>query len=517
MIKFLPKINNFTAHFLPKFKKSKQIPTVEKPLIVYMPIFKDPDNRSDFGFGGLFDSLNSLLSEFQSETKKEVEAEKKVEKKVEYKQEVKKETKVEKKEKPKVETPVISYTSFTTSPYKEPEKESVVKKIFEGCKNAISEKYNDIKSDIWYAKHKRIWKRENKKEELQNLIRNNLFITANLDMELVSKLLSAKKPSIKKIDKIIAQVQELQKIQRQKEIQEALQKQELLELQKEFKNRFEMYQDMFAPDDMRPDLSVFENYNNLSYVSLKALLNNLNRYIKHQELIEKLKKVYRRGADYYVNNSALGQNNKANLLSTKLKRIAVKSDPSNFNYRAELKRLCKIYLANSKIIEKPLESFNNVMERFFSSAKINVKEIFDSKQGLAYYSERIPILGAVPKTLRIVGDINLTRCILKDYKDITNQYVKDGIQPTMELYSRQYDYIREFANAHVSSEQDRLYTEKLLKIIQEAKDKRLKAYAKIFYNYEKGGGALRNICYNVRLKDGISLGFKLGKLIAAGI
>ena len=123
----------------------------------------------------------------------------------------------------------------------------------------------------------------------------------------------------------------------------------------------------------------------------------------------------------------------------------------------------------------------------------------------------IPILGLLPKSLRVIGDINLTRCILKDYKDITNKYVKGGIQPTIELYGRQYNYIKEFADSNVTSEADRQYSEKLLKVIQEAKDKRLKTYAKIFYNYEKGGKSLRNICYNVRLKDGISLGIKVAK------
>lgn len=46
---------------------------------------------------------------------------------------------------------------------------------------------------------------------------------------------------------------------------------------------------------------------------------------------------------------------------------------------------------------------------------------------------------------------------------------KNDILLTIELYSKQYNYIQEFAYANIPYEQEMLYTEKLLKFMQKSK------------------------------------------------
>ncbi len=174
-----------------------------------------------------------------------------------------------------------------------------------------------------------------------------------------------------------------------------------------------------------------------------------------------------------------------------------------------------LYLQNAKIIEAPINSFDNVSKNFFRRAKENLEEIFALKKHWIFKSEMIPYIGIIPKSIRVIDQVNLTRCILQDFEDITESYVKNGIQPTMNKFGQQYDNIVRYAQNRKSTAKDEEYTKKLLSIIKNAKTKRIKTYATLYNKFIKGGLALQNTCKNIRLKDGISLAMKTAKLFVA--
>lgn len=81
----------------------------------------------------------------------------------------------------------------------------------------------------------------------------------------------------------------------------------------------------------------------------------------------------------------------------------------------------------------------------------------------------VPFVGVLPKTVRVADQYNLTKCILHDFEDITQKYVKNGIQLKIKKYGEQYDKIEEFTKAHKHSSKDKQYTEIMLNMINNVK------------------------------------------------
>ena len=88
-----------------------------------------------------------------------------------------------------------------------------------------------------------------------------------------------------------------------------------------------------------------------------------------------------------------------------------------------------------------------------------------------------------------------------------------SIKIIMNKYGEQYNTIVDFTKRAGYSKQDIKYTQTLLKIIQNAKAARVKTYAKLYENFVRGGQAIKNICNNVKIKDGTSLAVKTIKLL----
>ena len=121
-------------------------------------------------------------------------------------------------------------------------------------------------------------------------------------------------------------------------------------------------------------------------------------------------------------------------------------------YQSKLNRMWTAFLNKSKSIEAPILDFHNVSTKFFNRSKKNIEEIFELKEKWYYkYLEKVPKLGLVPKAIRVTEQVNLTRCIMKDYREITDKYVQNGINPVISEYNRQFLEIEKFIKNNINS------------------------------------------------------------------
>lgn len=185
-------------------------------------------------------------------------------------------------------------------------------------------------------------------------------------------------------------------------------------------------------------------------------------------------------------------------------------------YRKELKRICKLFLIHSRIVGRSIDDFKNVSKTYYSSAKNKIEEIYELKGNLRA-AEMVPFVGVLPKAVRVADQYNLTKCILHDFEDITQKYVKNGIQLKIKKYGEQYDKIEEFTKAHKHSSKDKQYTEIMLNMINNVKKEHFGVYAKLYSDFIKAGLSIKHICYNIRLKDGMSLAIKTVYILASAL
>ena len=129
----------------------------------------------------------------------------------------------------------------------------------------------------------------------------------------------------------------------------------------------------------------------------------------------------------------------------------------------------------------------------------------------------VPFVGVLPKTVRVADQYNLTKCILHDFEDITQKYVKNGIQLKIKKYGEQYDKIEEFTKAHKHSSKDKQYTEIMLNMINNVKKEHIGVYAKLYSDFIQAGLSIKHISYNIRLKDGMSLAIKTVYILASAL
>ena len=291
-------------------------------------------------------------------------------------------------------------------------------------------------------------------------------------------------------------------IERKKSIAES---NKLLKAREKFANKLQAYQGMFNNEDIKPDISEFAKYRYLSFIDLASLRLVLEACIKHQEAINRLKSRYCRGAS----NFSSGGDDR-NLRSCKLQDLPPELINKPNLTRQDLIILYNIFMKNSKTIEAPIKSFHNISKSFFKRTKSNMEEIFEIKKRW-FWAERIPKINIIPKTIRITGQINLTRCIMRDYREIMEKYIKNGINPTVTQYGNQYNIINSYTNIfknNTLNKNEIKFADKLLYKMKNAKEDRVSTYTRLFDTYATAGYNINNFCKNVRLKGGIGLGLK---------
>ncbi len=334
-------------------------------------------------------------------------------------------------------------------------------------------------------------------------------LQAMLDKKLVSRILSSKKISAKKLKKVLEKTNIL--IEEKKLEEKRIQEQNRLDkLKSSYACKLNQYKNMFASGDMHPELPELYNYQNYTFLQLQEAMNKLSNLIDHQNIINTIKKRYQVGAEHYANNN---ENHKLkSKLPGEIKPNYKKSEGRE--YRKELKRLCKLFLIQSKIVGESVDDFKNISKTYYRSAKNKIEEIYELKGDLRF-AEMIPFVGVLPKAVRVADQYNLTQCILHDFKDITQKYVKNGIQLKIKKYGEQYDKIDEFTKTHKHSSKDKQYTEIMLNMINNVKKEHLDIYAKLYSNFMQAGLSIKHICYNIRLKDGMSIAIKTVKVLHA--
>ena len=450
------KITNFQVLRKIKFNKNNnKMPYTEKPLVAYMPgLFLEPEHRNS-SEGGLLGLFSSLFSN-QIDNKQE---------------------KIEKKE-----------SLYETK--KEVLKEKLEEKLEDKLEVKLEKKVEKYEP---YAIFRDIEPTRNK-----NIVQTTMEKFSEA-LSIISSSLSDFKDNIIDIKDNISY-----NIENNKRIAES---KKLLNARNDFRNKLQKYEDMFDNDDIRPDLSEFSKYNYISLAELIKLTLVLEACIKHQKAINKLKNKYRRGAGSFSSNND-DNNIRADRLTELPPDIVRKSNIS----RKDLISLFNIYTKNSKKIERPIKSFNNISKRFFKRTKSNMEEIFEyKKKWWSWGGEKIPKISIIPKTIRVIGQINLTRQIMKDYKEITHKYIKEGTNPLVKHYGEQYNTIEACVDRYKSTEtspKNLEFVNRLSRVMKNLREDRVSTYAKMYDNFARAGCNISNFCNNVRLKGGVSLGLK---------
>ncbi len=552
MLKISRKLNCFSnINLFSHFKNKQKMPVVKKPLVSYM-LFKEQEynmekydmeemiknigkqatktTSSMLGLSGIFSAISVL-----SEAKREVE------------------TKQE--QKTKTETITSTQTQHlekTKEAYEDNDDEDYdISYIFPQKKQSFFTKFmsniSNSVSNIIYSIKNWDYQRKARKDE----IRQNIFFTYTLlrnkikdndlqtmlDKKLAPIILSPRKISMKKLEKVLDKINillEQKKLEEEEEAKRIQEENQFNQLKTSYERQLNQYRNMFADGDMYPELPELHNYQNYTFLQLQETMNKLSNLIDHQNIINTLKNRYQDGAERYANddeyNSLKGglpeeisnhrQSEKAfirsliySLQNEQPEEINPDYDKSGGRqYRKELKRLCELFLIHSKMIGKSVDAFKNVSKTYYDSAKDKIEEIYELKGNLRF-AEMAPFIGVLPKTVRVADQYNLTRCILHDYEDIIQKYVKNGIQLKIKKYGEQYDKIEKFTKAHKHSSKDKQYTEIMLNMINNVKKERLGVYAKLYSNFIQAGLSIKHICYNIRLKDGMSWAIKTVKVL----
>ena len=526
MFKISHKLNYFShVNIFSRLRNKQKMSVVDKPLVSYM-LSKKYDSESEeiikkigeqitettssiLGFSGILSSISAL-----SETKRKVET------KQEQKNEKITSTKTQYFEKSKEayedyddeNDDYDSYDSYSSYVYHE-KKQSLIARFMSNIVNSVSEIIYSIQDWNYQRKARKEEKRRmtcEMRNQLQYKIIENGLQT-RLDKKLVSRVLSSKKISVKKLEKILKETDTL--IEEKKLEEKRIQEQNRLnKLKSSYIRKLNQYRNMFADGDMYPELPELQNYQNYTFLQLQEAMNKLSCLIDHQKIIKDLKKRYQEGAEHYA-----GSDENDRLKSSLPGEINPDYDKSGGRqYRKELKRICKLFLIHSRIVGRSIDDFKNVSKTYYSSAKNKIEEIYELKGNLRA-AEMVPFVGVLPKAVRVADQYNLTKCILHDFEDITQKYVKNGIQLKIKKYGEQYDKIEEFTKAHKHSSKDKQYTEIMLNMINNVKKEHIGVYAKLYSDFIQAGLSIKHICYNIRLKDGMSLAIKTVYILASAL
>ena len=474
MIRFFSAIQKSNLALCSSNKQNKNIEQTKKPLLAYMDLYFEPKNKHSLGFGDFFEAAIKTCSDIvKSSESKSVE-------------DSAKETAVEKTEQTTAVKEAASETILETK--------KVAKKEVQ-----TSYLYEENTYSIQKTHKKRKRKRQNSyQEDLKLSIGERITKIATKVAAYPLQAFSIIKNAINS---------RVEKVQLQLEEKKALEKSKAAELkrwQQAFDLKLKKYKIMFTSDDIIPDLSIF-SYKKLSLMELKNLSKVLDGCIAHQGIIISLKKKFLHDASTYVNKEQEENIHKKSLYAND---IGGPRYTDKQNYRKNLDKMYEKFLNNSKEIETPILDFNQISNNFFTRAKSSIEEIFEMKKKWYFkYLERIPKLGLVPKSIRVTGQINLTRCIMKDYKGVTDRYITNGMNPMIQKYNKQYEKIKKFTeyNQNILSDDDLKYTDTILSKIAQIRAKRLESYKKLFDIYTRGGCNISNICNTVRMKGLISL------------
>ena len=450
-------------------------PFVEKPITFYNMMFRQIEpERTQFGldfsiFGSLFKTsyskpktITETKQNYTYATKTETKSEQKIESIIESKVEKKVESIIEKKVDTKVET-ALKFDSL--------------KKTEAKTKN-LSTKTSKFKPSELAAK------------------------TVSFAVKTITLPITL---PFKGVKMLFEKISDLRTEYKYNKIYKNIQ---LNNLQEKFERDLNKYKNLFEIEDMKPNFVKYNLFKGLSYKNLAALHTLLLSDIKRQQNLLNVKRTMKQGADGY--NGRNGGCSDAKFVLEDICPRHPKYDNCK-NYQEELKRLCKIYIDNSKNFELPLKNFNEIIKNFFARNSKKLQEIYDIQNDKVIKTlEKIPKLGIIPKGLRIYEQWNLANCITKDFRVVTDKHVYYGIHPAALKYNEQYNTILNFAEKHRTafSENNALFTDEMLKIIEKNHSEREKVYTKLYDRFITGGCNMKKICQKTKLRGGADIAKK---------
>ncbi len=250
----------------------------------------------------------------------------------------------------------------------------------------------------------------------------------------------------------------------------------------------------------KADTAKFSNYKSLTLSELKEKRQLLTQAVQREEMLLKLENEFTKGADFYDPTNGMGT---GNLNPDNLKEIKVNKDNK---YRDELRRMVLLFFENSAKIDPALHDINTLSKNFFSEAAKSIKEIYRLKQDDLAWLERIPKIGIVPKALRVGEQNRLSKCIIKDYKDVTEKFITNGAIPLFEKYNNQYNTIMNYIGKNIAKERaDREFTLDVIDKMQEAFELRMKIDAKMMDAYTTNGVNIANTCNKIKKRGNTEL------------
>lgn len=178
--------------------------------------------------------------------------------------------------------------------------------------------------------------------------------------------------------------------------------------------------------------------------AVKECINSLNEEIEREQMMRKLENIFTKGAAfYYPKKSNNNENEDVDPFS--LDNLADIQPRVDVNIDEECARLIGLFISNSTKIDNALIAFNEISKNFQIEAAKSLKEIFalqtDSTNKCL---ERIPKLGIIPKILRVAEQIRLSKCIIKDYRSVSEEFVDNKLMSLIKKYNSQYKIIQEY-------------------------------------------------------------------------
>ena len=244
----------------------------------------------------------------------------------------------------------------------------------------------------------------------------------------------------------------------------------------------------------RRDNITYPSFVTCSLNELESKVTSLKNTIAHEKMMLNLEAQFTKGAENYLPYYYTGD-----FFPDSISKIVPQE---NLSYKYNIRIMSNQFLINSSSIDSSLISFNKLSKNYFKEAAISLKEIHNLKSSNRWF-EMIPKLGIIPKLLRVNDQIRLTKCLMKDYVDVSENYIEKGIIPLFKKYNSGYKEILKYKEKHyIKAFFYRAFTKKYLDKINDARELRLGTLAKMTEQFAKGGVNINNICENVR-KQGV--------------
>lgn len=295
-----------------------------------------------------------------------------------------------------------------------------------------------------------------------------------------------KKLSLQKLEKLQAKADAVtEKIEKQRAVDRA--KQDMLdELRKNFEKMLKRYEKSFDSDELKPDMSKFKNYKALVLTDLKDLYDKLIRDLEHQRFIKTEKNNYQKGAEYYI--SEYGQKD---ILERSC--AAIDFDYLLCNSQYKFGYLSDSFLINIENVGLAINALKDVEKKYLDLTGVKLEKIFNPKNYNSLFTE-----SDIPENIQFIDQHNLTNCLIKDFDDIEDKYIKNGLERNLNGCNMQFLTIEKIFKQKKHSPQNIDFLWNLLKKMEISLKEANEEYNKFYCDFLEIRNALSQICERLK-------------------